>query len=144
MWKGKDGGTTGVVEGEEEVEFEEEGVGERLAHREGRRRLAGQTGLVKFFWMEEEETEDPCFSCGETNELLFRIFTLLYQQSISRDHILLSHVPAVVFLTLGETTGIFQTGTQTDSAGLCGKKGTYPLSMVRRRKSRLTLHMLPI
>lgn len=115
-WKGKDGGTTGVVEGEEE------GEGERLAHREGRRWLAGQTGLVKFFWVEEEETEDPCFSWGETNELLFRIFTPLYQQSISHDHILLSHVPAVVFLTLGETTGIFQTGTQTDSAGLCGKK----------------------
>lgn len=47
FWRGKDGGTTGVVEGEEEVEEEE--VGERLAHLEGRRRLAGRAGLEKFF-----------------------------------------------------------------------------------------------
>lgn len=52
FWRGKDGGTTGVVEGEEEVEEEE--VGERLAHREGRRRLAGRAGLEKFFGTEEE------------------------------------------------------------------------------------------
>lgn len=61
FWRGKDGGTTGVVEGEDEVE-EEEVVGERLAHREGRRRLAGRAGLEKFFWTEEEETEDSSFS----------------------------------------------------------------------------------
>lgn len=66
-----DGGTTGVVEGDGEVEEEE--VGERLAHREGRRRLAGRAGLEKFFWMEGEETEGSLFSCGETNELPFRI-----------------------------------------------------------------------
>lgn len=47
-----DGGTTGVVEGEDEVEVEEE-VGERLAHREGRRRLAGRAGLEKLLWVEE-------------------------------------------------------------------------------------------
>lgn len=33
---GEDGGITGVLEGEEEVEDDD--VGERLAHREGRRR----------------------------------------------------------------------------------------------------------
>lgn len=37
----------GVVEGEDEVEEDE--VGERLAHREGRRRLAGRVGLEKHF-----------------------------------------------------------------------------------------------
>lgn len=49
-----------MVEGEEEVE--EEDVGERLAHREGRRRLAGRAGLEKFFWTEEEETDDSSLS----------------------------------------------------------------------------------
>lgn len=44
-----DGGTTGV--GEDEVEEDE--VGERLAHREGRRRLAGRAGLEKLLWVEE-------------------------------------------------------------------------------------------
>lgn len=108
-----------MVEGEEEVE--EEDVGERLAHREGRRRLAGRAGLEKFFWMEEEETEDS--SCGITNELPFRIITPLYQQSNSHTQILyiLSRVPSVVFLTLGETTGIFQAGTLINSARSCGK-----------------------
>lgn len=105
-----------MVEGEEEVEEEE--VGERLAHREGRRRLAGRAGLEKFFWMEEEETEDSLFSCEKTNELPFRIITLFYQQSNSHTQILyiLSCVPSVVLLTLGETTGIFQTGTLLNSA----------------------------
>lgn len=46
-----DGGTIGVVEGEDEVEEDE--VGERLAHREGRRRLAGRAGLEKLLWVEE-------------------------------------------------------------------------------------------
>lgn len=50
-----EGCVTGVEEGEEEVEEEDEG--ERLAQREGRRRLAGQAGLEKFFWTEEEEEE---------------------------------------------------------------------------------------
>lgn len=110
-----------MVEGEEEVE--EEDVGEQLAHREGRRRLAGRAGLEKFFWTEEEETEDSFLSCGETNELPFRIITPLCQQSSSHTQILyiLSRVPSVVFLTLGETTGIFQTGTLIDSARSCGK-----------------------
>lgn len=49
-----------MVQGEEEVEEEE--VGERLAHREGRRRLAGRAGLEKFFCTGEEETEDSSFS----------------------------------------------------------------------------------
>lgn len=111
LWSGKDGGARGVVEGEEKVEGEE--VGERLAHREGRRRLAGRAGLEKFFWWEEEETDDSSFSCGETNELPFRIITPLYQRSNSHTQILyiLSRVPSVVFLTLGETTGIFQTNS---------------------------------
>lgn len=64
-----------MVQGEEEVEEEE--VGERLAHREGRRRLAGRAGLEKFFCTGEEETEDSSFSCGETNELPYRIITPL-------------------------------------------------------------------
>lgn len=108
-----------MVEGEEEVEEDE--VGERLAHREGRRRLAGRAGLEKFFWTGEEETEDFSFSCGETNELPFRIITLLYQQSDSHTQILyiLSSVPSVVFLTLGKTTGIFQTGTLENSVHSC-------------------------
>lgn len=71
FWKGKDGGTRGLVEGDEEVEEEEEG--ERLAHREGRRLLAGRAGLEKRFWT--EETGDSLFSCGETSELTFRIIT---------------------------------------------------------------------
>lgn len=121
-----------MVEGEEEVEVEEEEVGERLAHLEGRRRLAGRAGLEKFFRTEEEETEDFSFSCGETNELPFRIITLLYQQSVSHTQILyiLSRVPSVVVLTLGETTGIFQTGTLINSACLCGKV-THPISSIR-------------
>lgn len=49
-----------MVEGDEEVEEEE--VGERLAHREGRRRLAGRAGLEKFFWTEDEEKPDSSFS----------------------------------------------------------------------------------
>lgn len=112
-----------MVEGDEEVEEEE--LGERLAHREGRRRLAGRAGLEKFFWTEEEEeeTEDSSFSCGETNELTFRIITQSCQQSNSHTQILyiLSHVPSVVFLTLGKTTGTFQTGTLINSAHSCEK-----------------------
>lgn len=91
-----------MVQGEEEVEEEE--VGERLAHREGRRRLAGQGGLEKLFLV--------LLSCGETNGLPFKI-PLLYWRSVSHTQILyiLSRVPSEVVLTLGETTGIFQTGT---------------------------------
>lgn len=86
-----------MVEGEEEA-------GEWLAHREGRRRLAGRVGLEKFFWPEEEETEDSLLSCGETNELPFKITPMLYQQSVSHTQILyiVSRVPSVVFLALGE------------------------------------------
>ena len=115
FWSGKDGGTTGVVEGDEEVEEEE--VGERLAHRDGRRRLAGRAGLEKFFWMEAEK-QDLSFSCGETNELTFRMITPFYHQSNSPTQILyiVSRVPSVVFLTLGKTTSIFQTGRLIDSA----------------------------
>lgn len=74
-----------MEEGEEEVEAEaeEEEVGERLAHREGRRLLAGQEGLEKFFRTEEEEMENASLSCGETNDLPFRIITLLYLRSVS-------------------------------------------------------------
>ena len=88
-----------MVDGEEEGEEEE--VGERLAHLEGRRLLAGRAGLEKFFWMEQEETEESLF-CGETNELPFRIITPLYLRSDSHTQILyiLSRVPSVVFLTL--------------------------------------------
>ena len=42
---------TGVVEGE----GEEEGDGEWLAQREGRRRLAGRAGLEKVFWTDSDE-----------------------------------------------------------------------------------------
>lgn len=108
-----------MVEGDEEVEEEE--VGERLAHREGRRRLAGRAGLEKFFWTEEEEKQDSSFSCGETNELTFRIITPFYQQSNSATQILyiVSRVPSVVFLTLGKTTSTFQTGRLINSALSC-------------------------
>lgn len=101
----------GVVEGDEDVEEEE--VGERLAHREGRRRLAGRAGLEKFFWTEEEERQDSSSSCGETNGLTCRIITPPCQQSDSHTQVLyiLSRVPSEVFLLLGKTTGIFQTGT---------------------------------
>lgn len=97
FWMEKDGGTSGVVEGDEE----EEEVGERLAHREGRRRLAGRAGLEKFFWVEQEETEDS-FSCRETNDFTFRIIMMLCEQSYSVTQILyiLSRAPSVVFLTL--------------------------------------------
>lgn len=90
----------GVVEGDEEVEEVE--VGERLAHREGRRRFDGRAGLEKFFWTEEEETDDSSLSCGETNELTFRLITPSCRQSNSHTQILyiLSRVPSVVFLTL--------------------------------------------
>lgn len=64
-----------MVQGEEEVEEEE--VGERLAHREGRRRLAGQGGLEKLFLVEEEEF---WLSCGETNGLPFKIPLLSWDQ----------------------------------------------------------------
>lgn len=121
FWRGKDGGTTGVLEGVEEVEEEE--VGEWLAHREGRRRLAGREGLEKFFWTDREETEDSSFSCGETNELTFRIITPSCQRSNLHTQILyiLSRVPSVVFLTLGKTIGIFQTGTLINPARSCAK-----------------------
>lgn len=64
----------GVVHGEEDD------VGERLAHREGRRRLAGREGLEKFFWLEEEETNGSSSSCGETKDLTFRTIALLRLQ----------------------------------------------------------------
>lgn len=60
-----DGGTTGVVDGEEEVEEDEEG--ERLAQRDGRRRLAGRAGLEKFLCLVEVVLEDSLLSCGKTN-----------------------------------------------------------------------------
>lgn len=109
--RGKDGGTTGVVEGEEEAEEDE--AGERLAHREGRRRLAGHAGLEKLFWRAEEATADSRFVWEETNALPCRIITLLCQQRDSHTQILyiLSRVPSVVSVILGGTTGIFQTGT---------------------------------
>lgn len=44
-------------EGEAEAEAEEE-VGERLAQREGRRRLVGRAGLEKLFRDEEDEEEE--------------------------------------------------------------------------------------
>lgn len=77
FWRGMDGGTTGVVEGEDEVEEDE--VGERLAHREGRRRLAGRAGLEKLLWVEEGSS----FSWEEKNELTFRIITPSCLQSNS-------------------------------------------------------------
>lgn len=115
---------TGVVEGDEEVEEEE--VGERLAHREGRRRLAGRAGLEKFFWTEEEERQDSSFSWRETNELTFRMITPSCQKSDSHTQILyiLSRVPSVVFLILGKTTGIFQTGTNRRNPGRSCEKIT--------------------
>lgn len=113
-----------MVEGEDDVDEEE--VGERLAHREGRRRLAGRAGLEKHFGAGEEETheEESSFSCGETNELTFRIITPSCRQSNAHTEIryILSHVPSVLFLTLGKTTGTIQTGkniTWLDVLFLC-------------------------
>lgn len=50
-----------MVQGEGEAEAEEE-VGERLAQREGRRRLVGRTGLEKLFRDEEDEEEEEDLS----------------------------------------------------------------------------------
>lgn len=64
---GRNGGTTGVEQGEGEAEAEaEEEVGERLAQREGRRRLVGRTGLENLFRDEEEEEEDLSLTWRET------------------------------------------------------------------------------
>lgn len=70
-----------MLRGDEAAEEEE--VGERLAHRDGRRLFAGRAGLEKFFWTEEVETEESSSSCGETNELTFKIITPSYQRSKS-------------------------------------------------------------
>lgn len=70
-----------MLEGEEEMDEDE--VGERLAQREGRRRLAGRAGLEKFFFTEEGETANSSFSCQETDELTFRIITPFCLQSNS-------------------------------------------------------------
>lgn len=96
-----------MVEGEEEVELEEDEAEEVLAQREGRRRWAGRAGLKKLFRAEE----GSWFPCEETDELTLRYRTISKR---SHAHILymVSRVPSVVFWTLGETTGIFQTGTQ--------------------------------
>lgn len=73
-----------MVEGEEEVELEEEeAVEEALAQREGRRRLAGRTGLRKFFRAEE----DSLLPCGETDELTLRVIRLR-PQTITRSYTL--------------------------------------------------------
>lgn len=145
FWRGQDGGSTGGVAGDEEVEEVE--VGERLAHREGRRRLAGQAGLEKFFLAAEEETEDSSLSCGETHKLTFKIITPSREQSESATQILyiLSRVPSVIFLILGETTGIFQTGTLMIEVRSCETE----LLLVKRKTSGLrdlthaTLLILP-
>lgn len=50
-----------MVQGEGEPEAEEE-VGERLAQREGRRRLVGRAGLEKLFRDEEEDEEEDDLS----------------------------------------------------------------------------------
>lgn len=86
-----------MVEGEEEE-------GDWLAHREGRRRLAGRVGLEKIFRPDEEQTEESLLSCGETNELPYKITPMFYQPSVSHTQILyiVSRVPSVVFLALGE------------------------------------------
>lgn len=85
MWKGSGGGA-GVVEGEEEAEFEQEEAEveaeeeEALAQREGRRRWAGRAGLRKFFSTEE----DSLFPCGGTDELTHRVITLSHQHTTAR------------------------------------------------------------
>lgn len=107
--RGKDVGTMGVVHGEEEGEEDE--VEERLAHREGRRRLAGRAGLEKFFWLEEEEMGGSSSSCRGTNELRFRTIPLFCLQPNWHTQILnsLSPVPSDVFLVLEKMIGTFQT-----------------------------------
>lgn len=128
--------------GDEDEELEE--AGERLAHREGRRRFAGRAGLEKFLWTEEEETEDSLLSCGETNELPFRIITPFPRLSNSATQILyiLSRVPSVVFLTLGKTIGIFQTtNTGINSALSAESYREYleiPVLLVKKRKKHLS------
>lgn len=76
-----------MVEGEEEAESEEEEVvvvGEALAQREGRRRLAGRLGLKKFFRTEEASSS----GCEETDELTLRVITLFSWQTITRSYTL--------------------------------------------------------
>lgn len=107
FWRLKDGSARAVEEGEDLEK------GERLAHRDGRRRLAGRAGLEKFFCFNAEDTEDTWFFCWETNELPFRIiapFSIL-RNPVTQIHYIFSRVPSVVFLTLGKTTGLVQTGT---------------------------------
>lgn len=111
----------GVVHGEDEGEEDE--VGERLAHLEGRRRLAGRAGLEKLFWMEGGVTEGSSSSWRETAERTFRITALLCLQTSGHTQILniLSRVPSAVLLSPGKITGIFQTGTLNTSARSCEK-----------------------
>lgn len=74
-----------MVEGEEEVESgEEEEVGEDLAQREGRRRLAGRAGLRKLL----RADEDSLYPCEETDELTLRVITLLYGRMITHSYTL--------------------------------------------------------
>lgn len=76
-----------MAEGEEEEESgeeEEEEVGEDLAQREGRRRLAGRAGLRKLL----RADEDSLNPCEETDELTLRVITLLYGRMITHSYTL--------------------------------------------------------
>lgn len=125
-----------MVEGEEEVESEEEEVGEALAQREGRRRLAGRAGLKKFFRVEEVSLS----ACGETDELTFRVITLFYGQTITRSYTLHGVTcPIGSLLGPGGQNNRHISNRNTNLAGSRGK-GTYPLSRVGRDASGLTTH----
>lgn len=124
-----------MVEGEEEVESEEEEVGEALAQREGRRRLAGRAGLKKFFRAEEASS----FACGETDELRLRVITLFHWQTITRSYTLHGVMCPIGSLLGPGGNNRHISNRNTNLAGSCGT-GTYPLSRVGRDASGLTTH----
>lgn len=124
-----------MVEAEEEVESEEEEVGEALAQREGRRRLAGRAGLKKFFRAEEASL----FACGETDELTCRVITLFYWQTITRSYTLHGVTCPIGSLLGPGGNNRHISNRNTNLAGSRGK-GTYPLSRVGRDASGLTTH----
>lgn len=98
-----------MVQGEGEAEAEEE-VGERLAHREGRRRLVGRTGLEKLL-RDEEGEEDLSLTWRKTKWITRLRSRLFWWRSGSHTQILyiVSRVPSEVVLSLrGEQQAHFK------------------------------------
>lgn len=83
-----------------------DGGGERLAQREGRRRLDGRAGLEKLFLKGGHRSR----SCGETHKTPLRMSMSSWEPSNSVTQILyiLSRAPSVVFLSLGKQQAYFK------------------------------------